>query len=806
MRQDFLPAGPCPARLMIVGEAPGENEVRLNTPFVGASGLELNRMLQEAGLDRAQAFLTNVCRVRPLHNDIEQFLCGKARQPGPEWSRVRDRWATAEVTEGLALLEAELAINSPTVVLALGNAALWALTGKWGIKKWRGSLLRATTRAGHEFTIVPTYHPAAVLRQWALRPTVVHDMRRVAAVLSGRGPAYAPEWAITIRPTFRRVRAFFRLMAYLRACNPTIKIAPDIETRGGHIACIGIAWTAHSAISIPLMCLERSEGYWDQDQEVWICDQLGWLFGDPAFHCVGQNWLYDAQYISRHLYIRAAKVTDTMIAQHTMWSAQPKGLDYLASLYCGAYEYWKDEGKEWDPSMPEDDLWYYNAKDCVYTYQVETGEAAARWELAAAGWPKLHEIHEFQQRLFGPVFRMMERGIRPNLALRNEFTSSLMAASAARTTMLREVLGYDLNINSPPQMQDLFYNQFGFRKHYKRGKPGAPMSVTCDDAALAEIAASEPLVRPIVTAIQQLRSIGVFLNTFVNMSMDTDGRIRCSFNIAGTKTYRFSSSKSAFGSGTNLQNVPSGDEAEATPAEAQLPNVRRLFTPDNGKTIFDIDLDSADLRIVAWDSGCTALMAWLNEGRKPYVEIAREYLHDPTITKAHPQYRVFKSVCHGTNYLGTPEGMAPRVGLLVHELDRIQHWYFGKFPEIKAWHERIRSEVTGRGYIENVFGYRFYFQDRITPKTFNEAVAWIPQSTVGCLINRILVNIDENLPWAELLLQVHDSLMGQYPTWMGGRAEREIVAQAQIPLAFPSGTTVIPVGLKRSSTSWGDCR
>ena len=119
-----------------------------------------------------------------------------------------------------------------------------------------------------------------------------------------------------------------------------------------------------------------------------------------------------------------------------------------------------------------------------------------------------------------------------------------------------------------------------------------------------------------------MRSLGVFLSTFVNAPLDVDGRMRCSFNIAGTETYRFSSSKNAFGSGMNMQNIPKGGESDEL--DLELPNVRELFIPDPGKTFFDIDLDSADLRIVCWEADIPEMKAMVRSGAKVYVEVMKE--------------------------------------------------------------------------------------------------------------------------------------------------------------------------------------
>lgn len=236
----------------------------------------------------------------------------------------------------------------------------------------------------------------------------------------------------------------------------------------------------------------------------------------------------------------------------------------------------------------------------------------------------------------------------------------------------------------------------------------------------------------------------------------------------------------------------------------KFPNIRSMFVPDPGYEFFDIDLDSADLRIVVWESDCTEMKAMFAAGRKPYVEVAKEYYRDPTITKHHSSYPAFKSLCHGTNYLGKAAGVAPRVGLLVHEVDRIQKWYFGKFPQIKAWQDDIIKRITTDRYIRNVWGYRLNFFDRISEQSFREGVAWIPQSSVGILINHAYVNIDRNLPDVQVLLQVHDSLAGQYPYADAVRHREAVVREAAVALPYPD-PLVIPVGIKTSTRSWGDC-
>jgi DNA polymerase I-like protein with 3'-5' exonuclease and polymerase domains len=194
----------------------------------------------------------------------------------------------------------------------------------------------------------------------------------------------------------------------------------------------------------------------------------------------------------------------------------------------------------------------------------------------------------------------------------------------------------------------------------------------------------------------------------------------------------------------------------------------------------------------------------LREGLDPYTEIAKEFYHDPSITKKDPRRQTFKSFAHGTNYLGTAKGLAERLGLSVSEAEKTQKWYFGRFPRIKKWQDDLKDQVTKRRMVQNIFGYRCYFFDRIEGTIFNQAAAWIPQSTVACLINRAYVAIDEQLPEVDILLQVHDSLAGQFPTHLGDSMVRQIVDKAQIALPY-ADPLIIPVGVKTSTASWGAC-
>lgn len=787
----ITPTGPAPARIMIVGEAPGEAEVREGIPFVGSSGQELSRMLNEVGISRNQCFITNVVRVRPPGNDITKFIPVKKTEVTPQHGLVRDKMCLPPVWEGLELLKREIELVRPHIIIAFGNVSLWALTGKWGIMSWRSSLLQCDLDLALDYKpkVLATYHPAAILRQWSWRPIALHDLRKAKAQAETRDLVRV-DYNFIIRPNFETACRYLETLLTVVQARPT-PLSIDIETRAGHIACIGIAWSKREAICIPLMCVERPAGYWAEDEETHLMFLMYQILSHEHAVGIGQNFLYDAQYFWRWLHYLPRLARDTMLAQHVCFSNMQKGLDFLSSMYCEDHVYWKDDGKTWDEKTGEDQLWWYNCEDAARTYEIDIVEQR---NIDAM---KLREVHDFQQALFWPVLRTMNKGLRVDTALRNRFAMTLMDEIFARETWMADVLGESVNIKSPKQMQELFYGTFGQKPLINR-KTG---TVTCDDEALSKIADREPLLKPLVRKIQELRSLGVFLSTFVNAPLDIDGRMRCSFNIAGTETYRFSSSTNAFGTGLNLQNIPSGGGGEAL----ELPNVRSLFIPDPGCTFFDIDLSSADLRIVVWEADETEMKRMLKEGLDPYTEVAKEFYHDPAITKKDPRRQLFKAFCHGTNYLGTAKGLAERLGLLIHEAEKTQRWYFERFPAIKRWQDDLKDQVFKRRMVQNVFGYRCHFFDRIEGTIFNQAAAWIPQSTVACLINRAYVAIDRDLPEVDILLQVHDSLAGQFPSHLGEYMEKKIIAASEIALPY-SDPLIIPIGIKTSTKSWGDCK
>lgn len=775
------PSGPLTAKVVIVGEAPGADEEVQGVPFVGQSGVELTRMLNEAGILRSDCFLTNVCKYRPPGNDIETFfLDSKGLQPNEL------------IKEGVEELKRDLALIKPTVIIALGNTALWALTGHRGITKWRGSMLEYNGSC-----LIPTYHPAMILREWAYRAVAVHDFRRAAtAAVRGRWPDKV-EFFI-VRPTFSQAKTTLEYLLNEASKGP-LKLASDLETRGGYIACHGIAWSNVHAICLPFMCVERVTGYWTLDEELHLWDLQKRLLTHPNVSVVGQNYLYDAQYFARRWGYVPRCNSDTMFAQNVVFPGLPKGLDYLSSMYRQYHIYWKDEGKHWDPKLPEEQLWIYNCRDAVATFEIDTNLNS----IIDQG--NLRHIYEFQMRLWHGLLEMMLRGVNIDKRIRGDFAGKLLEMITERQQEINFILGHDFNVRSPKQMSELFYGQLKLPivKHRQTHKP------TCNEEALEKFVAREPLLKPLIQRIVELRSAGVFLGNFIQAPLDPDDCIRTSYSLA--ETYRLTSSESAFGTGTNLQNIPHDENLKKGVArdDFKLPNVRLMFIPKQGYTIAEIDLTGADAQVVAWEAGDEKLKAAFRAGLKIHRVNSKDVYGDLAGPNgdAEPFYTRVKKGVHLTNYGGSAKTCASAMNVSEHEAIRFQTRWFQIHPEIRQWHERTLEQLMTTRCVSNKFGYRRFYYDRVDG-LLPEALAWVPQSTVACVTNRALVAIHESKEMrelgVELLMQVHDSLVFQYPTYN----EWKILPRLKPLITFTipySDPLVIPWGLKTSLKSWGAC-
>lgn len=549
------PDGAQNPRVYVLTEFPSPEELLRNKPFCGSVGHAFDKMLVEAGLLRADCFFSYVtCKGLPglYKNKIDGHYPKTKRDTIYEFHKfLHDRWVHPDIAESQERIRGEIERLKPDVILCLGNASLHTLLGQWGIQAWRGSI------ASYEgIPVIATYTPQYIFRVWADRTVVVADLQRVRRILE-EGVAAEPEWDFIIRPNFREAEQCLEtILLGLDVAREPQPIACDIETRGGHINCIGFAWTTTEAITIPLISLECPHGFYSVEQEARLVWLIYKIFTHPKCIIVGQNFSYDTQYIFRAWHFLASWVEDTMIMQHTLYPGMEKGLGFLSSLHAESHVYWKDEGKLWNPKMPETQHWEYNAKDCCRTLEVYYSLRKTLQQ------EKLEHVYQRQMyRVWRTVQAAMRRGVGIDEARRKRLQIDLFHAIQKAQQRVNRLVGHELNVNSSPQMQKLFYQDLGQKVVYaKKANAEGKKPPTCDSDALDTIMEREPLLGPLCVAIQELRSLGVFYSTFAVAKLDYDRRMRSDYNIAGTETFRLASRQNPFGSGMNLQNVPKGDE------------------------------------------------------------------------------------------------------------------------------------------------------------------------------------------------------------------------------------------------------
>ena len=434
---------------------------------------------------------------------------------------------------------------------------------------------------------------------------------------------------------------------------------------------------------------------------------------------------------------------------------------------------------------------------------------------------KLFEFYQFQQNELMPcLVEMMERGVKIDLGRKEKLKEELKELSEKAKATLQWLVDDDtFNPKSSVQIKKLFKELLGVKPVI--AKSG---SETFGYDAMLEYNEKYPMYSTLITLLLEYRSINIFLSNFLEMELDSDDRMRCDYKIAATKTYRLGSTKNVFGKGGNLQTIPEKGKldlkyvledsteylyTELNSSLTKLPNCKKIFIPDPGYTFFDIDYSGADAMVVAADSGCEWLLNFFATTEQKLYCFIGEYVLQREMTPKDPMYKKFKQFIHLTNYGGAKKKAAVSAQLPLNLADAGQKYYFKLCPEIPEWHKRIKSEIFTRGYIENVFGARGYQLDKNNPTILNQAYAWIPQSTIGILVNKGIVNISKgalmgkNNETIQTLLQTHDSASGQFPT-KDLDAPRRIKEYMAIPLDYPNPIT-IPAGLKTSVVSYGDC-
>jgi DNA polymerase I-like protein with 3'-5' exonuclease and polymerase domains len=473
----------------------------------------------------------------------------------------------------------------------------------------------------------------------------------------------------------------------------------------------------------------------------------------------------------------------------------------------------------------------YNAMDSMLTCEVlnelKTLLPSHNSPIELQG-PKL--IYDFERALQAPAIEMNLRGwkIDPwaredgiaKLRKRLERLSDIIDCYVSAICDLRSPTKATndhpkpktLNPNSTSQLATFFYDilQIPPIIRKKEGKLTKPM-----EREILEKLEGYFIARPIIAAILSYRDNEGQLEV-LETEIDSDWRMRTSFNPAMTTTSRFSSSKSITGTGRNFQNI-----------EEEL---RYMFIANKDKKLFGADLEQAETRETGWL--CWVLFgdsSYLDsaESGDPHTILAREIWendldwngdlkHDRKIAdqlyyRQHSYREVAKRVRHGTEKFGGYLEIARQIRVPNKLIKSAQERMFATYPCLNQFFTWVAGQLQREHYLIDAFGGRRDFFGRADSNdTIKEGIAFMSQAPTARRLNLGLWRMwkymgpNSNHP-VELIAQLHDAVYGQRLEFDTNEAKiiSEMQKHLDVPLSYRGRRFTVPSEAK-VGWSWGN--
>lgn len=779
MARRYVPGvGPREANIAIVGEQPGKTEVIHGRPFVGPAGKELDECLRTAGIVRSECYITNV--IKDLDRPLKYYI----DIPSSSSGRVKISMAGQNYIDEL---KHELKYVSPNVVIAAGGVALYALTERRGITKWRGSVVESSLISG--LKVVPCFHPSTILPKppqhmgmYLNKHLISFDMKK-ALDESVSPDLVTPTPLIHTAPSFDDAVDWLNLIyeSGLQGCI----IDFDIEVVNEELFCLSFCAVQTEAFVIPFA--SRDGDYWTPEQESDVMKMVAAILEHPDISIRGQNLVFDISFMQAKYGITTnGDIHDTMIAQKITMADYPAGLDFIASMHT-PFPYYKGEGKKYIKVGGGDlqNFWNYNGMDTLTT--------------ATAHPKQMRDLerqdniptYNRQRRLIPILAYMQNRGIKVDVQGMVDERKNVEQAIKEKEEQLWSAVGYQINYNSPKQMARYFYEECGITPYKKRNSKGG-YSITCDVDALKRIARGTVQRQglPEARLVMELRSLSTkTLGTYLSLDkVDPDGRYRSAYNPVGARTGRLSSSENIFGTGGNQQNWPH--------------SLLKYLLADEGYIAYSLDLSQIENRIVAYVGRVLEMIDAFDSGtdvhrltaallfNKPIDEVTTEDGTCDIGDGSHSERFWGKKANHSLNY-----DIGYREFALTNEITEkdakfLIEKYHRAYPGVRSsYHEMVQSQLAKDRTLTNLFGRKRLFLDKWGRDLFKEAYAHIPQSTTADKVNEQgLEFIYYNQQWfspVELLRQVHDDIGFQIPISIGWLRHAEILLRIKQSLETP---------------------
>ena len=781
------PRGNVRASVVIVGEAPGEEEVRKQQAFVGKSGKLLHKSLKRYGFDTdTDSYVTNTVKCRPIGN----------RSPtAKECCECREKFLVNEIK----LFDRKL-------IIALGNYGYYGVFPK-------GSPSGITTRHGifewsEEFQcyILPCIHPAAVLRSPSSEKLFREALIKGARFIRN-GYELDEEKPVEYKDIFG-LEAFRELIVEVKRRKQFVF---DLETTGfswmtDKILCITFSTKANSAWYLPIHWDEKF--VWDKDDWRIIQEGLRDIFEDSSISKMAFNAKFDLKFLIHHFgWDIQGPIDDPMLMHHLLEENTPHGLKALTSRYTTMGDYSRPLEDAFNAiknsRIPKEDKHYGKIpSDILKPYALMDSDATFRVYdrfLPMMTDNKISpELHRFYRKGVIPVMDVLMdmemTGIRVDQDRIEELRTKFLQELTNRQLRFNVLAGREVNIKSSKQLSEYLFAEAGFTP-IKLGK-NYPST---DESVLKELQKKHPDER--FDILLAFRHTGKLLSTYVDglaKQIAPDGRIHTTYLLHGTATGRLSSAK------PNLQNIPRDSV------------IKSLFVPTQGYLLLDADFSQHEVRMWANYSQDSKLIEALTTG-DVHSNIGSQLLGKP-IDQITKEERVFvKGVVFGLMFgrgsSSLAGGLSETLGRPIpeHEARRFIKLFFDMFPVASEWLITQENFAMDNGYVLNLFG-----RVRRLPevKATNEPGLMAEarrnarnspiQSLASDVTNLALIRIRNGFRKAglkaRLLLQVHDQIVAEAP-------EDEIDAAMDImkeQMIVPPAAITVPLAIEiKIVDCWG---
>ena len=714
-------AGDVNSFILLIGEAPGKDEDDCGIPFVGKTGRLLRDALNRYNITNFA--IANTCRCRPPNN----------RPPTQDEAKACIHYT----------LENIASMPNLKLVVAIGNVALRALTGKQSITKVSGEEWDYEVE-GRRLRLMPLMHPSYVLQSQDKELDRFYDhVGRITRIVLGEMSSDADLGEYSVVKT---IGEWLDLAEKLFSCKV---FAYDIETTGlnpwddgSYIKCIQFSLKPYEAFVLPL-----SPSFdWDKEEYSTIISNLKSLFEMKKIGKVGQNIKFDNLWMKTILGINVqGTVWDTKIAEYLLYGKGSTGLKEMAWRYSklGGYEKRLEASPE---KVDGENLWRYGGIDADLTCRIYN----AQKEKVKKDVATEHLIKTLLVPVSDVLMKMEYNGIRIDLdRVRQASTDceNLILSLKDRMFSLDEVKEFeraeetDFNPNSHKQVAYILFKICGL-KPLKQTESGADST---DKEVLQKYAASSKLASLLVeySSYEQMRK------TFLSELLDyqRSGRIHTTLWLTETTTGRTSSKK------PNMQNMPKG--------ERDILGLRSCFIADPGFSLVEADMNQHELRVMAEVAKDEAMMEALKGDIHRATAAAIFGVRPEDVTS--DQRREAKTVNFGIIYGLTPYGLSQQLNI---PEDRAELWifrFFEKYFRTKRYMEEANAFCRKFGYVEALSGRRRYFPsyEEFDITKIKEAINFPIQSTASDILLYNAIGVDRLLRGRKsfLVLEVHDSLL-----------------------------------------------